>query len=206
MAKITTRAGLRSAFNITDSNIAQWLTRGAPKSIKSKYNLLDWAHWVDLTPGLANKFKIEARKILAANQVSQLMANPATTKKISLGKKGIEEAVERARTEEVEAHRRYMEARAANDPMAATMLEEWQGSCEFLSKAEPTLLKFLKDRGDVSPNEDFQKWMAKKIQAFKSAFLSLPSKLAPTLEGKEWPAIQKTLETELEAIFDKLSK
>lgn len=160
--------------------------------------------WLDMTPSISKAVKIIARKFLSDHQAKTKTTTPKP-KKITLGKKGIKEAVERLRTEEVEAHARYSRARSSNDPEAATLLDEWRDSCEFLSKAEPSLLKFLRECGEVAPVTEFEKYMAKTIQAVKSAFLALPSKLAPTLEGLEWPKIQKILESEVEAVFAKLS-
>lgn len=206
--KKTTRAGIRTFFGVSDDCISKWRAQGLP-SDGSKYDMPDVCHWVDITPRLSTKHKIKARKFLSDHQAKKKTeadkSDAPKPKKIALGKKGIKEAVERLRTEEVEAHARYSRARSEHDPEAATLLDEWRDSCEFLSKAEPSLLKFLKECGEVAPVSEFEKYMAKTLQAIKSAFLALPSKLAPTLEGLEWPKIQKILEAEVEGALVKLS-
>lgn len=203
---MTNRAGIRVWLGKSDGHLTKLIAKGLPRGEKGKYDKLRISLWIQATPGLSKDLKITAGKYLAEHPEEKKNAGKKTARKTKPGEKGIKEAVERLRIEEIEAHADYICAKHNDPKNAGSALERWQASFEFLAKAEPILLKFLKDSGEVAPVEDFNKWMEKKTQALVSAFRSLPSKIAPTLEGKEWPEIQKILETELEAPFAKFSR
>lgn len=118
---------------------------------------------------------------------------------------GLKAAVDRLRKYEGELAQRFEDELTVNRQSALLWqyFKDWHSAVDLMRKSESDLLKVLQETKALLPADYVRTWIVQRMDAAKSRLLSLPSKIAPQLEGLGWIEIQEMLKKELlDAIGD----
>lgn len=85
------------------------------------------------------------------------------------------------------------------------LFNQWMHSIDLLRKTEADMLKILKEQDELIAIDEVVEFISKVVVTAKNQLLNIPSKMAPLLEGLEWPEIQDKLRLEIIEICERLS-
>lgn len=119
---------------------------------------------------------------------------------------GLQAALERARTAEVELYKLHADYLKERGNFNASFFDGWQRSIDNLRKCEGDVVKILREQNELIQLKAVEDWLESKLEQLKIILLNLPSKLAPILESLTWQEIQKRLEQEIRDAIEKVGK
>ena len=207
MEKYYSRKDLSELLELKETTIKSYIKKGAPKSIQGKgYLLVDFLEWITERPQFQKK-KPKVLKI-ALKTLKNIEKSPKKAKKTTLKKKyksGAMAALERARSEEVEAYEAY-KLKQSEKRGVANARATWQNSLDVLRKCENDLVKVLELQNELIPYKKYLSELEPKLLNFKTILLNIPSKLSPRLENLPWHEIQKLLDVEIRDALKAIQK
>ena len=201
-----TFAELRRFYGISPQAVYRALEYGHPPMVKGEgFDLLESCRWFAARER-DGKAKARATEYLASRGAKiENVKRTGVVLPISPGKLGIAAAVDCLKNAEEMLHDLWEKARETKAADARKRFRKWQYALELLNRAEPMLVKYHNEMGNLSETSKIAAWLKRMIKRAESALTPLPAEMAKQCEGLPWPQIQKLLEGEMRRVLETIA-